>query len=269
MAKRFNDRLVVDIVYLKNVTGESFMFLSQIDDATVYHVADLLDNRSQEEITDKMIKGWFRFFGLPDEMLLDSEGAMKSFSFESLMAQGGIRVRFVPADAHWQLGKAERHGHAFRWITKRLISQFGVVTVSDMELVASMALHAKNTLTRRSGSSPAQWVFGRNHKLPVALLSEPESIEAKQLVSNSSKLQRIESIRYAAMHEHLSFENNQSLASAMMRKGRPWRGPLEVGQRIAYWRFKNAYDNEGNEEGYRQGNRRCGSWSYWFRLRAQ
>ena len=33
-------------------------------------------------------------------MLLDAEGALRSWGFEQLAAQAGVRVRFVPADAH-------------------------------------------------------------------------------------------------------------------------------------------------------------------------
>ena len=40
---------------------------------------------------------------------------------------------------------------------------------------------------------------------------------------------------------------------AMLRKPRPFRGPFEVGQRVAYYRKRNAADGEGTNEGYRQG----------------
>ena len=39
----------------------------------------------------------------------------------------------------------------------------------------------------------------------------------------------------------------------MLRKSRPWRGPLFVGQRVAYFRQRNQLDGEGTAEGYRQG----------------
>lgn len=40
----------------------------------------------------------------------------------------------------------------------------------------------------------------------------------------------------------------------MLHKNRPWRGPLHVGQTIAYFRQRNQLDGEGTvEEGYRQG----------------
>ena len=111
-ARRFNDRVQMDIIYVKDVAGHSHTFLSQLDEATTYHVLDYLHSRSEDEVTMVLVRGWFKFFGFPDEFILDAEGAMKGFEFEVLCAQAGVKVRFIPSDAHWQLGKAERHGQA-------------------------------------------------------------------------------------------------------------------------------------------------------------
>ena len=243
----------MDIIYVKNISGTNHVFLSQLDDGTTYHVADYLKDRSEESIIHALVHGWFRFFGFPDELLLDAEGGMKGMSFDQLCAQAGIRVRFVPADAHWQLGKAERHGQTLKHIMKRLINQFAACTVSELELICAMATFAKNTLARKSGASPAQWVYGRNPRVPAALLSEPESIEAKQVIEDSEKYRQIEAVRHAAMQEFLQMEYSEALRKAILRKNRPFRGPFTVGQRIAYFRLRNQLDGEGSAEGYRQG----------------
>ena len=64
----------------------------------------------QKRLQRSWPEGGSKFFGFPDEMLLDAEGAMRGWDFEQLCAQAGVKVRFVPPDAHYQLGKAERHG---------------------------------------------------------------------------------------------------------------------------------------------------------------
>ena len=38
------------------------------------------------------------------------------------------------------------------------------------------------------------------------------------------------------MKQIVDYEFDASLRSAMLRKGRPWRGEYQVGQRVAYWR---------------------------------
>ena len=75
-----------------------------------------------------LVNGWLRYFGYPDEMVVDAEGALRGILFENLVAQTGIQLRFVPPDAHYQLGKCERHGQAAKWIARRLVSQFAAVT---------------------------------------------------------------------------------------------------------------------------------------------
>lgn len=69
-------------------------------------------------------------------------------------------VRFVPPEAHYQLSKCERHGDIARFILKKLVDQRGIVGADAMATGAVMACRAKNTLARRAGSSPSQWVFG-------------------------------------------------------------------------------------------------------------
>jgi hypothetical protein len=178
---------------------------------------------------------------------------MKSFEFEELMAQSGIQVRFVPPDAHFQLGKGERHGDIAREIMHRLIHQHGILGAEDMDVIATMATHAKNTLARRAGASPAQWVLGQNPRLPASLISETENPEAMHQMTLSKRMQMIEQVRYDAMRTFLDMDNDSALRQAMLRRSRPWRGAYEVGQKVVYWRLRNSLDNEGSQPGYRQG----------------
>jgi hypothetical protein len=242
-ARRFNDRLMMDIVFIRDVTSSMHTFLSQVDDGTTYQVLDLLETRSSEEATKVLARGWFKFFGFPDEMLLDAEGAMRGWDFEQLCAQAGVKVRFVPPDAHYQLGKAERHGQAVKHIMQRLVNQFAATTADEMQMLAKMACFAKNSLVRRSGASPCQWVYGRNPKIPNSILSEPDAIEAKQVIEDSERYRRIEEVRHQAMMEYLQFEHSEALRKAVLRKSRPWRGPVEVGAKVAYFRTSDRRAN--------------------------
>ena len=252
-ARRFNDRVFLDIVFIKNVNGETFPYLNILDDASTYQVLDYLPDRSETVVVQKLVDGWFRYFGPPLSLVVDAEGALRGFKFENLVAQCGIQLRFVPPDAHWQLGKCERHGQACKWIARRLISQFAALSREEMDVVINMAVHAKNSLVRRCGASPCQWVFGRQPRAPSSLLSEPEAVEAKSMVDNNDALLQVEMVRHEAMKAFADYEFNQALRRAMLRKGRPYRGPLEVGQKIAYYRHRTQLDGEGTVEGYRQG----------------
>ncbi|OLP82986.1 Guanylate kinase [Symbiodinium microadriaticum] len=251
--KWFNDRLSLDIVFLKDIRGATYAYLNQVDTATSYQALAYLANRSEDEVLKVLINGWLTFFGYPDQLLLDAEGAFKSYRFESLQAQCGVKLVYIPADAHHQLGHAERHGQAIRYVVRALVSQFAPTSTAEMNLVVSMATAAKNSLMRRSGSTPSQWVFGRLPRLPGALLSTGGTMEACQLLEDSERLRQIESVRAEAMAQYIRFEYDSTLRAALLRKGRPFRGPFEVGQRIAYYRARNQLDGQGTLEGYRQG----------------
>ena len=136
---------------------------------------------------------------------------------------------------------------------KRLVSQFAATTADEMQEIANLACFGKNSLARRSGASPCQWVYGRNPKIPNSILSEPDAVEAKQVIEDSERYRRIEEMRHKAMAEYLQYEHSEALRKAVLRKSRPWRGPVEVGARIAYFRQKSQLDGEGTAEGYRQG----------------
>ena len=254
-ARRFNDRLDLDVLWLKDISGRAHGYLSQVDEATSYHVMSYMKDRSEEETMRLLVNGWFAFFGQPDEMLLDSDGSFRGFRFETLQAQCAVKVRYAPADAHYQMGKVERHGQSIRYIVQRLVSQFAPLGPEELNVVVMMSAAAKNNLLRRAGSSPAQWVYGRNHKLPGSLLSSGGNVESCSLhdVDDSSRLRLIEQIRTKAMMLYHQFESDAALRAALLRKPRPARGPFSEGQHVAYYRFKNSLDGEGTLEGYRRG----------------
>ena len=55
------------------------------------------------------------------------------------------------------------------------------------------------------------------------------------------------------MMEHLQFEHPDASRRAVLPNSRPWRGPVEVGAKVAYFKQKSQLDDEGTAEGYRQG----------------
>ena len=108
--------------------------------------------------------------------LFDASGCWSASGCQR-WCQGAI----CPQDAHYQLGKAERHGQAVKHIMQRLVNQSATTTAYEMQMLANMACFAKNLLARRSGASPCcQWAQGRN-----SILSEPDAIEAKQVIEDS------------------------------------------------------------------------------------
>ncbi|CAE7457471.1 unnamed protein product, partial [Symbiodinium necroappetens] len=170
--QRFNDKLGLDVLWLKDIRGKLHGYLSQVDEATCYHVLSYLADRTEEEVMKVLINGWMSFFGPPDSLVLDADGCFRGYRFETLQAQCATQVRYVPADAHYQLGRTERHGQAIKYIVQRLVSQFSPVGAAELNVITAMAAFAKNNLLNRSGG-----------------------VEACQLATDSERLQRIEAVR--------------------------------------------------------------------------
>ena len=147
-------------------------------------------HRSEENTVAALVNGWFTFFGVPDEIVLDADGAFRGFRFEHLQAQSSVKVRFVPPDAHYQMGRTERHGQTVKHMVRRLVSQFAPASSDELSLLVVMSTTAKNALMNKSGSSPAQWVCGQNSRLPGALLSSGGSLEAAQTTAKPSSMSK-------------------------------------------------------------------------------
>ncbi|CAE7733599.1 unnamed protein product [Symbiodinium sp. CCMP2592] len=95
--RRFNDRLYMDILFLKDVQGTVYGYLSCVDDATCYHSVQYLPDRQEMTVIQTLMNGWYSFFGAPDELVLDAEGAFRGLRFEVLQIQCGTKLRCVPA----------------------------------------------------------------------------------------------------------------------------------------------------------------------------
>ena len=65
--RSFNEQVVIDLIYIYDITGETHTILSTVDDASHYHGLQRLENRSAENVISALIKGWFRFFGPPEK----------------------------------------------------------------------------------------------------------------------------------------------------------------------------------------------------------
>ena len=92
----------MDIVYATNAIGATLMFLGVIDDATLYHVVVLIQNRDSLTIWNALRTLWFTPFGPPDRIICDKERGFVSTEFLRRACLLGILVRAVPAVAHWR-----------------------------------------------------------------------------------------------------------------------------------------------------------------------
>ena len=122
----------------------------------------------------------------------------KSFlgEFSAHMTQSGCRFDTAAKAAPWHIAKVERHGDPWQGMLRRVVWGKQVAGYSDMLAAATEVTRAKNSLTRRSGFSPSQWVLGRDIRLPADLMDDSEVAR----ISSLAELRRLRRGLHARQH---------------------------------------------------------------------
>ena len=73
----------------------------------------------------------------------------------------GVRANVSAGEAHWQLGRTEKHGNLIKSMLTRMDSQDMIKDAEDFKRCLREAVRAKNALSRVKGYTPEQAVLGR------------------------------------------------------------------------------------------------------------
>ena len=106
-------------------------------------------------------------------------------------------------------------------------------------LLATIEINAaKNSLARKAGFSPAQWVLGRDVRVPACLVDDGEAQRISAQVASMTLTARFAwkvELREASRVAFTLAANSEAVRRAELRKVRPTRGPFEVGQWIFFY----------------------------------
>ena len=98
----------------------------------------------------------------------------------------GARIQVAAPQAAWQIGRVERHGHCWKEMFKRTAEHTSVRGLAEMRMTCVVVSAAKNSLRRKCGFSPNQWVFGTGPRLPGDLADDDGNL-AEAYVENLSQ----------------------------------------------------------------------------------
>ena len=127
---------------------------------------------------------WRPYFGLPDVLRTDPEGALKSKEFLEHFQQQGTMVDKIPAEAHWNLSNVER---GIEWVKELLTKQSMENEAMDYDQLLSHAICTWNHREIVRGFSPVQHALGRvpdadgrlfeerSHDMPLEMMCDPDS----------------------------------------------------------------------------------------------
>ena len=108
--KHFNEVILIDEVIWTSKQGNQFSFYHILDSATNFQIAFPVESRTSLSVWNGIRDNWVRWAGPPNQIMCDSAGEFCSEEFENHLQQFDIRCVIIPAEAHWQMGKCERHG---------------------------------------------------------------------------------------------------------------------------------------------------------------
>ena len=81
-----------------------------LDAGSNFHVAAAAPASTSEAFLESLQRHWIAWAGPPNEMTVDSGTEINSAKVEEFIQQFGVKFNTICPEAHWQNGKAERHG---------------------------------------------------------------------------------------------------------------------------------------------------------------
>ncbi|OLP81054.1 Copia protein [Symbiodinium microadriaticum] len=147
-----------------------YHFLLMVDEASGFavvremfsHPEEDHQNMSGPEVVQVLQEAWFQYFGYPDTIKLDLEGALRSRALHEACTDKGIDLLPAPAEYHEMIADVEREIGYVRQHLERFL-RGGAFEKPGQAALAAVTAH--NSLARVHGFSPLQWALGRDMSL--------------------------------------------------------------------------------------------------------
>ena len=149
--------------------------------------------------------------------------------------RAGVETEYVPAEAHYKLGKAERSNAIFREVLNRTADATGASNAEEMTEAVDSCIHAVNSTPRTRGMSPYACVFGQMPRIPGELLADEHGLA----VDADEHQHRLRSLIFRADAQKAVAEVNVDthVRRALLRKTAHTKvDDLPPGAKVAVWR---------------------------------
>lgn len=235
----FNDVISMDGYTWKNQQGTSFHFYHIIDSSTNFQVARYAPNRSVEHAIDVITQGWLAWAGSPNELIVDAATELNAEAFANFMQQNNIKCSTIRTNAHWQNGKAERHGEILGQMLSKFDLEQPIGSAVELQQALAHCTQAKNALSIRKGYAPEVLVLGKHTRLPGAVCSD-EQLPAHALADSEHChgllfRQNLAKRELARRAFHMA-DNDAVLRRSLLRRTRPSRQWFTKGEWVMVWR---------------------------------
>ena len=230
---QFGERVQVDIVYIRDLSGSNHPVLGMVDMATLLQQAVRLHSRASAHVADQFRRSWLMPYGYPLVCEVDADGAFEG-DFRTALEDAGVHYVVIPPEAPWRIGTVERRNAVLRTAAERLIDENAVTNGEGVDWILISTVQALNSSTATKGRSPYQAVFGRLPRFPGDLMSDDRAM----IVSDHQML--AEELRQQALRVISETRASQVIRRALLRKTKPNKEESQAilpGSLAAYWRW--------------------------------
>ena len=231
----FNDRVSMDALVFTSGTGQQFRIYHLVDHGTSYQTAFVTVSGDSGAVIAGMTTAWLAWAGAPGELCVDAGRELNSETFQRFLQSHNIKCHTIASRAHWQNGRAERHGALLQTMLEKFDKEQAISTTEDMQQALWAITQAKNALSVRRGYSPEILVLGKATRIPGSVVSDESQpahllaeSETAQGVAFRQQLLRREIARKA----FIEADNATALRRAALRQSRPDRLQHKPGEWI-------------------------------------
>ena len=244
----FNDHVSFDAAEWEDRQGRKFGFYHFIDSATNFHVAIPYHQQTTESLIAAFNTAWIRWAGPPKSLMFDSATEANSEKFARFLQEMAVSSYVIPTDAHWQLGRAERHGAVLKHMISKYHEEHPITSHEDFEQCLVQLCNAKNSLSRHEGFTPEMWVLGKMKPLPGcntnAFMDSASFAGLEDQSTEGSRFQAMLAKRETARLAFIKADHSAAVRKAIHARSRPDRVEFQVGDMIMYWKAGKGV-NEG------------------------
>ncbi len=209
--------------------------LNIVDQASRYQkIVPFFTSETSKLLRQLYLEHWVSWAGAPKELILDPKRTNLGEAMTHPTEMEGTHIRPIAAEAHWQLGRTERHGGWFETVLRKLIDQFSPQD-QDQWMQCVHHAHVKNQMIQSYGYTPHQFVFGKNPHIPSDLMNEPLNVVAATASLTDESVAKSQALRTAARRAVVELQDDQSLRKALSARPRVTL-PFQPGDLVAYWR---------------------------------